>query len=85
MAMLGSEHFEPTDIAGLAGVAEADVLGALHVRSYKRSDRARRGVNDSIANWFGLTQERGLIGRHKFTACRIIGQTDAPSLTASKR
>lgn len=63
MAMFGSQHLEPTDVAGLAGVAETDVLGALHVGSDKHSDRAGRGLNNTITSGFGLTQECGLIGR----------------------
>src|SRR6266700_7243286 len=85
MAMLCSEHLESTEIAGLAGVAETNVLGTLHVGGDKRCDRAWCNLNNSIANRFGLTEERDLIRGYEFRTCGIVGQADALPLTASKR
>jgi hypothetical protein len=37
-------HVEPSEIAGFAGIAQADIFGAFHVGRNERRDGASRGV-----------------------------------------
>ena len=45
-------HREPTGMAGLVGLAEADVLGTFHVGIDMCGDRAGCGVSDWITTRF---------------------------------